>query len=186
MPDEFSCQLSFVILLRRLPPRRCLEPMLHRMIIARDNLPANSFGQMNHERRFEIECKRAACLADYDQYLRIVWILESERRNLALGYAHLIVGHKPPRAHHGKRYFRTFQTLQPGERRVLRIAQEHPAMTVLHPDKSVDKCQDISFFNRQAAEFRGRDVHNRLPNVAGTLREPSLEGSMALSYVLAM
>ena len=47
--------------LRRLPTRRRLQPMLHGMIIAGDNLPANSLGKMNHQRRFQIErrvCRR--------------------------------------------------------------------------------------------------------------------------------
>ena len=70
--------LSFVI--RRLPlsclsPRRGLQPMLHGMIIACDNLPTNSLGKMYNERRFQIQSERAADIADNDEHLCIVWTL---------------------------------------------------------------------------------------------------------------
>ena len=74
--------------------RRWLQPMLHGMIIACDNLPANSLGKMNHERRFQIQRQRAANITDNDQHLRVAGVFESQRRDLSFGYAHLIVGHK--------------------------------------------------------------------------------------------
>ena len=41
-----------------------VQPMLHGVIVAGDNLPAQPLGQMNHQRRFEIQRQRAARMAD--------------------------------------------------------------------------------------------------------------------------
>ena len=59
MTNTENCirHLTFVnhaFALGRLATRRWLQPMLHGMIIACDNLPANSLGKMDHERRFQI------------------------------------------------------------------------------------------------------------------------------------
>src|SRR5262249_29613667 len=82
-------------------------------------------------------------------------------------------------------HLRTLQTLQPGKRRVLRVAQEHPALTILHADQPIDKRQHVCLFDRYAAEFRCGDVHIPLANDAGTWYPPQLEASTAQSYVLA-
>ena len=65
---------------------------------------------------------------------------------------HLIIRHKSPRADHGQRHFGAIQALQPAQRGVLRVGQQHPAAAIFHADQPVDERQDVAFVDRQAAE----------------------------------
>ena len=147
------------ITLSRFPSRGRLKAMLHGMIIARDNLPAHAFGQVNHERGFKVQRERSRRVADDGEHLRVVGVIETDLSDLALGNAHLIVGHKTARAHDAERDLRPIDALQPGQGRVLRVAEQHPALTVFHPDQPIDKREDVCLFDLEVAELGGGDVH---------------------------
>jgi hypothetical protein len=107
MSDVFIRHLSFTrLLLCRLPSHGPLQAMLYRVIVTCDNLPANTLGQMNHERRFQIERERAAHVTDNDKDLSFVRVFEPERCDLALRHTHLIVGHEATGADHAERHVR--------------------------------------------------------------------------------
>src|SRR5829696_5143107 len=134
---DIRASLLSRLLLRRFTPSCRLKPMLHCMIIARDYLPAYSLGKMNHERRFEIDGERAADVTDDNEHLCVIWIIQPEGRNLAIGYAYPILWHESARAHDAERHFRPLEALQPGQGRVLRVAQQHPAPAFFHSDQPI-------------------------------------------------
>lgn len=133
--------------------------MLDGMVVAGDDLPAKPLSKVNNKRRLEIDGERACRLTDDHENLRVGRIGKSQRLNISTCHPAGVLRYESARADDGQCHFSAFQALEPCERRVLGIGEQHPPPTLLHTDQSVDESEYVGFLDAERAEPCRIDIH---------------------------
>jgi hypothetical protein len=144
--------------------RSLTDLMGNRLLVGGDHLTPESAIEIDNDRGLEIDRQRLLVLAHDGQQEGLITLLKLERGKLAADDANLVARNKPPRADNSQGNFRARHALQPAQRFVLGVAEQHPVTTVFEGEQPMREQKDVVGLDLHCAEASSVNVHGPRPN----------------------
>src|SRR5206468_3280742 len=96
---------------------------------------------------------------DYAEHIGMVKMRELKRQELAAANVDRVFRHKAPRADDRKGDFLASHTLQPGQGRIVFVAQQHPMAAVFESNQTARKDENIVDLDFHGTKMGRSDLH---------------------------